>query len=133
MADPLLLDLITFLKTEGVVAGDGIDAFRDFTPETPDNLVVLYEYSGSPTTQFDPAVHRSVQVTCRNISADLARQKALDIFKALRNKIELDNRLQIVPSRWGQVYLRQTPFKLKTDENDRAYYVFNIGITTSIE
>ena len=75
-------------------------------------------------------MHRSVQVTVRDKDADIARQKALEIFKLLST----DNRIvHFTTTRWGQVYLRQPPFKIKQDENDRVYYGFNVGITTTNE
>lgn len=130
MANPLLLDIITFLADNGVVQGDGVDAFRDFTPEAPDSLVALHEYKGDPAVAYDPNVHRSVQVTARDKDADVARQKALKIYKLLTS----DNLIvQFTPDRWGQVYLRQPPFKIGQDDNDRVTYGFNIGITTTIE
>lgn len=130
MANPLLLDVVTFLTSKGIVQGDGVDAFRDFTPEKPDSLVTLYEYKGDPAVHYDPNVHRSVQVTVRDKNADDARFKALQIFKALQS----DNLIvQFTPNRWGQVYLRQAPFKMGEDKNDRVTYGFNVGITTTIE
>ena len=130
MANSLLLDIITFLADNGVVQGDGVDAFRDFTPEAPDSLVALHEYKGDPAVAYDPNVHRSVQVTARDKDADVARQKALKIYKLLTS----DNLIvQFTPDRWGQVYLRQPPFKIGQDDNDRVTYGFNIGITTTIE
>lgn len=130
MENPLLLDIVTFLADNGVVQGDGVDAFRDFTPEAPDSLVALHEYKGDPAVAYDPNVHRSVQVTARDKDADVARQKALRIYKLLTS----DNLIvQFTPDRWGQVYLRQPPFKIGQDDNDRVTYGFNIGITTTIE
>lgn len=130
MANPLLLDIVTFLADNGIVQGDGVDAFRDFTPEAPDSLVALHEYKGDPAVFYDPNVNRSVQITVRDKDADVARQKALDIYKLLKS----DNLIvQFTPDRWGQVHLRQTPFKIGQDNNDRVIYGFNIGITTTIE
>ena len=130
MANPLLLDIVTFLADNKIVQGDGVDAFRDFTPEAPDSLVALHEYKGDPAVSYDPNVNRSVQVTVRDKDADVARQKALDIYKLLTS----DNLIvQFTPDRWGQVYLRQPPFKIGQDNNDRVTYGFNIGITTTIE
>lgn len=130
MANPLLLDIVTFLADNDVVQGDGVDAFRDFTPEAPDSLVALHEYKGDPAVAYDPNVHRSVQITARDKDADVARQKALRIYKLLTS----DNLIvQFTPDRWGQVYLRQPPFKIGQDDNDRVTYGFNIGITTTIE
>jgi hypothetical protein len=130
MANPLLLDMVTFLTDNGIVQGDGVDAFRDFTPEAPDSIVALHEYKGDPAVPYDPNVHRSVQITVRDKNADKARQKALEIFKLLTSENLIVN---FTPTRWGQVYLRQTPFKLSQDKNDRVTYAFNIGVTTTIE
>lgn len=130
MPNPLLLDIVTYLTAEGAIQGDGIDAFRDFIPESPDNIVALNEYAGSPIVPYEDAVHRSVQISVRNTSADVARTKALEIFRLLRS----DNLIvDFTPERWGQVYLRQPPFRSKTDSADRVTYSFNIGITTTIE
>lgn len=133
MGQPLLLDIITFLTAKGVVIGDGVDAFRDFIPEEPDTLVALIEYRGDPASPVDPSVHRSVQVSTRDKDADLARQKALDIFKVFVDNQDETCKIDFTDTRWGQIYLRQPPFRYKTDENNRAYYCFNIGITTTIE
>ena len=130
MANPLLLDIVTFLADNKIVQGDGVDAFRDFTPEAPDSLVALHEYKGDPAVFYDQNVNRSVQVTVRDKDADVARQKALDIYKLLTS----DNLIvQFTPDRWGQVHLRQPPFKIGQDNNDRVTYGFNIGVTTTIE
>ncbi len=130
MANPLLLDIVTFLADNGVVQGDGVDAFRDFTPEAPDSLVALHEYKGDPAVSYDPNVNRSVQVTVRDKDADVARQRALYIYKLFISDNLVVN---FTPDRWGQVYLRQPPFKIGQDNNDRVTYGFNIGITTTIE
>lgn len=130
MTNPLLLDIVTFLADNKIVQGDGVDAFRDFTPEAPDSLVALHEYKGDPAVSYDPNVNRSVQVTVRDKDADVARQKALNIYKLLTS----DNLIvQFTPDRWGQVHLRQPPFKIGQDNNDRVTYGFNIGVTTTIE
>ncbi len=133
MNKPLLLDIVSFLIAKQIVIADGTDVFRDFTPEAPDSLVALHEYSGSPASLYDPAVHRSVQILVRDPDADMARQKAVNIFKAFQEEQDDDGRVDLTPTRWGQVYLRQPPFLMKRDENNRVYYAFNIGITTTIE
>lgn len=130
MPNPLLLDMVIFLTDKGLVEGDGIDTFRDFIPEMPDNLVAITEYKGSPLVHYEPSGHRSVQVSVRNKDADAARRKALEIFKALQS----DNTIvHFTPERWGQVVLRQSPFRSNTDSSERVTYAFNMGITTTIE
>ncbi len=133
MSNPLLLDIVSFLTTKNIVEGDGIDVFRDFTPEEPNSLVALHEYAGDPASLYDTRVHRSVQVIARDPDADVARQKAVEVFKAIQEAQGDDGRVDFTPTRWGQVYLRQPPFFMKRDENNRTYYAFNIGITTTIE
>lgn len=128
--NPLLLDIATYLASRGLVQGDGIDVFRDFYPEEPDDVVVLYEYKGDEVLPYEDKVNRSVQVAVRSPDADTARTKALSIFKALQSETCL---IYFTNDRWGQVYLRQSPFKIKIDENSRAVYGFNIGVTTTIE
>ena len=130
MPSPLLLDIVTFLTANNAVAGDGIDTFRDFVPEKPDNVVALIEYTGSPKVFYEEATNRSVQVSVRDKDADVARRKALEIFKLFQSENSI---VVFTPDRWGQVHLRQTPFKSGMDLSDRVTYAFNMGITTSIE
>ncbi len=133
MSTPLLLDIVTFLTSKGVIKGDGIDTFRDFIPETPDFLVSVTEYKGSPMVHFEPSAHRSVQISVRDKSADVARSKALELFKTFQSSLSNDLRLDFTSERWGQVSLRQPPFRMSTDSSDRVTYGFNMGITTTIE
>ena len=125
----LLEDLVAYLATNNLVEGDGVDAFRDFQPESPDNIVSLHEYAGDPVSPCTDVVHRSVQVTVRNKSASLAKAKAYEIFSAFRRS-DAVHRIDFSDTRWGQVHIRQTPFKLKQDDNGRIHYTFNLGITT---
>ncbi len=128
MTGMLLLDVVQHLVDNGLVQGDGIDAFRDFRPEDPDHVVVLYEYQGSPRVHYEPNVNRSVQVTVRDKDADVARQLCVQIYNLLYSQESYV--VHFTPSRWGQVYLRQPPFRLLQDSKDRVVYGFNIGVTT---
>jgi len=133
MHNPLLLDIIQYFVNNNLAEGDGIDCFRDFSPEEPDNVIVLYEYQGMPPSEYDDidVVHRSVQVTVRDIDPDNARAKALSLYNSLNVK-ECSKRVDFTNERFAQVTLRQTPFKISMDENDRSIYGFNIGVTTTI-
>ena len=132
MLNSLLLDIVTYLTAKGVIEGDGIDTFRDFIPETPDCLVSLTEYKGSPVVPYESTVHRSVQILVRDTDADVARRRALEIYKVLTPELE-NLRVDFTDERWGQVSLRQTPYRIRTDSLDRVSYGFNVGITTTIE
>lgn len=127
----LLEALIAYGVSKNVLIGDGDDSFRDFTPPTPDSVVVFHEYAGDPVSQFTAAVHRSVQVTVRDKNAEAARAKALQVASIFKSSTE-DLRINFTKDLWGQVYIRQMPFKLKHDESDRIVYCFNLGITTNI-
>lgn len=128
----LLEDIIAYLVGLNLVAGEGVDAFRDFVPDEPDNVVCLYEYTGDPVSRYSDAVHRSVQVIVRNKSAAKAQSLAKELLSAFRQS-DGALRIDFTPSRWGQVHVRQTPHKIKQDERDRTQYGFNLGITTTFE
>lgn len=123
----LLLDLINHLASKGIVEGDGIDSFRDFTPEEPDSAFVIHEYAGAPTPLHDTFTHRSLQLTFRDKKASVAKAKCKQIFDELS---PVDGYKVLSNGRWCQIYPRQTPFKIKVDSAGRTTYGFNIGITT---
>lgn len=128
----LLEDIVAYLVAQRLVKGDGEDIFRDFKPDTPDNIVSLHEYKGDPVSPHTQVVHRSVQIIVRNKSATAAQSLCKDIFAAFRKHDEAQ-RLNLTPDRWGQVHLRQTPYKILQDDKDRTHYGFNLGITTTID
>lgn len=127
----LLEALVKYGVSNGVLVGDGEDSFRDFMPETPDAIVVFHEYSGSPVSQFTEHVHRSVQVKVRDVNAEAARAKALAVLLQFKSDTE-SLRVDFSDGFWGQVYIRQLPFKLEQDSSNRVTYCFNLGITTNI-
>lgn len=122
----LLTDLITYFAQQGVVQGDGIDAFRDTAPDSPDSMVVIYEYVGSPIAGDTDAAERSLQIVARAHSATEAKLKAREIHKLIR----VQGLLQVTAERWVQIIERQLPFKIKVDSNGRVYYGFNVGVIT---
>lgn len=127
----LLQLLIAYGVAKKILVGDGVDSFRDFTPASPSNCVVFHEYAGDPPSPYTNAVHRSVQVKVRAEAAEDARAKAVQLCNIFSTEAE-DRRINFTASNWGQVYVRQTPFKLSQDEQDRVIYCFNLGITTNI-
>lgn len=123
-------DMCTYFINAGLVTGFGIDCFEDYIPEAPDNVVVLYEYAGDPHNAFTDVEHRSIQVIVRNEDQAEAKALAIRLYKSLQSDNLIINFTQL---RFGQVHLRQTPFKLNTDKNNRSTYCFNIGITTTCD
>lgn len=127
----LLEALIAYCVDSGILVGDGEDSFRDFMPEVPDAVVVFHEYSGDPVSPFTDSVHRSVQVKVRDSNSEAARAKALRVLQAFKSDTE-SLRVDFSDNLWGQVYIRQLPFKLDQDGSNRVTYCFNLGITTNI-
>lgn len=128
----LLEDIVAYLVGLRLVAGDGEDTFIDFQPESPDNIVILQEYMGDPVSHYTDVVHRSVQVTVRNKSASESQALAKRLFDAFKSSNDTQ-RIDFTSTRWGQVHLRQSPFKIKQDDRNRTIYGFNLGITTTSE
>lgn len=134
MAD-LLKDIVNYLTYLGVVQGEAIDCFCDYQPEEPDNVVILQEYVGPPTTTGVSAMDRNIQVIARCNADDpvWAKDKIWEIFNLLDRPEErvLDLR-EVYPygTRWGVYYSRGSPFKMGVDPAGRIKYVFNFGVTT---
>ena len=128
----LLELLIEYCVSNGALVGDGVDSFRNFMPEAPDDIVVFHEYaSDAPLPSFTEHVHRSVQVRVRGTSDEIARSKALELYKLFIAETE-DLKVDFSVDTWGQVYIRQLPFKFDQDKSNRVIYCFNLGITTNI-
>ena len=123
----LLLDIVTYLKAQGKVTNDGVDAYRDFMPEEPSSVVCVYEYNGSPPPLFETISTRSVQVVARDVSATAARNKALDLYSTLRS---LDTYKELTATRWCLIHPMNTPIKIKVDKQGRVSYGFNLMVTT---
>lgn len=126
----LLEDILEELVNQGFYNGLGLDAFWDKMPSSPDRCLVVYEYTGLPEVPYESAVHRSVQVTCRNTSASLAKIDAERVHEFIVTSLEEDGRIDF-NGRFTQTSLRQTPFKIDEDDRSRVIFGFNIGITTS--
>ena len=114
MAD-LRLDIITYLTDEGVVAGDGVDAFRDIAPEAPDDVVAVYEYTGGAPNINEDVAQRSIQITARSASATTARNKALEIYNTFT---PAGKRIDLTATRWCVSFPRHTPRRIKSDSNN---------------
>jgi len=92
---------------------------------------VFAEYAGQPPSPFIDAVHRSIQVRVRSKDSTEARKKAVQLYKAFSNTTE-ERRIDFTDELWGQVYVRQPPYKINQDRSERTIYGFNLGITTNI-
>lgn len=124
----LLEDMVTYLVAQGIVTGDGVDAFRDFAPNGPNKIVVLHEYQGSPTTKGVDLDIRNVQVTARAVSATEAKALCSQLYAAL-NKPE-ESIFDLTDTRWAIINAKQPPFKITIDTAQRVVYGFNINVVT---
>lgn len=123
----LLQDIAAFLQANNIISGEGVDAFLDFAPASPDNIVALYEYGGVPGTVGSADV-RNIQVMVRHEDPSEARQKAWQIFNIL--DVPDDRIIYLTSSRWTIILARQTPSKIGVDEQNRSLWGFNLSITT---
>lgn len=124
MAD-LLEDFGAYFSSAGLLSSTAFGI--DHMPDKPASCVAVYEYAGSNGPPQVAGSSRSVQIVVRDESSRAAKMKADEIYRAL--DVE-DGILNLTPERWCAIYLRQTPFKLKVDEQNRTYYAFNVGVTT---
>lgn len=120
----LLSDIKAFLVTKGM---DGDITSIDAIGEDPDTAIALYEYQGSNPLVQIPGVDRSVQIVVRDLSAAKSKALSRKLYSYLKTE---DGIINFTPSRWALIHLRQSPFKMKVDESNRTYYVFNVGVTT---
>lgn len=126
------MDLVQWLISEGHVTADGVDIFRDFRPDTPENVVSLYEYDSMlPTKKGIKASVRYVQITVRNSSVDDAKNKCMAIFKSFEESDEAI--MELASGRWVIMIPRQMPFKIGIDDNGLTTYGFNVAITTNTD
>src|SRR5690606_36703474 len=100
----LLLDLINHLASKGIVEGDGIDSFRDFTPEEPESVYVMHEYAGAPTPLHDTFTHRSIQLTFGDKGTSVAKAKCKQIIDDLS---PVEGYMVLSNGRVCQIYPRQ--------------------------
>lgn len=126
----LLEDILTEFVDNTLYNGMGLDAFWDKMPASPDRCIAVYEYTGLPEVPYEEAVHRSVQVVCRNSSASLAKIDAERVHEFIVTRLDETGRIDF-NGRFTQTTLRQTPFKIDEDDLNRVQFGFNMGITTS--
>lgn len=104
------------------------EVFKDALPSNaPEDAVVLYEYAGTGSLPQIASYTRSMQLVVRSRSAKIAKQRAWELHQALQTESGI---LYLTLARWCTIYLRQTPFKIKVDEDSLIYYGFNLAITS---
>lgn len=125
----LLEDILQEFVLQGFYEGLGIDLFYDKMPDQPDRCLVVYEYAGLPEVPYEQAVHRSVQIVCRNTSTTLVKADIERVHTFIFNSLDEAGRIDF-NGRFTQSTIRQTPFKIDEDDRTRVLFGFNIGVTT---
>lgn len=128
----LLLELANHLAQLDWIMGDGIDTFRNYQPETPDEIVALTEYRGV-SSHYSLAGIRPVQIVVRHRSPDIARERANELYRLLFDTEE-DNLIVETEDRpWSIMTPINPPALLERDEQERTIFSFNVSIVTTID
>lgn len=123
----LLQDMGQYIIAQGICVGDGQDLFRDFSPPSPDDAVILTEYTGA-SAPVDLVCNRSVQITVRCTDYEQGKEKASRLYKLF--EVPENRILNFTADRWAVVAARQPPVKIGKDENGRILIVFNLSVVT---
>lgn len=127
----LLEDILQELCSANLCAALGEDCFWDKLPDSPDSCIAVFEYNSESDVPYEnDAVHRSVQLVCRESTAISAKAKVTRVYDYIRSTLD-ETGVMYFNERFTQTSLRQTPFKLDEDDRSRVIYGFNMGITTA--
>jgi len=102
--------------------------FLDSVPSSPDSVIVISEYQGTPGLLLD---ERRVQILCR----DLVYSTAKALSWQIRNLLDSANPEHRVflgenSDRTAVIKALQTPFFLQNDERNRVIYNCNYKVRT---
>lgn len=106
---------------------DGFVVYTDTMDDRGDSAIGIYEYKGAGSLPQINTPTRSIQIVARAKTVKVARTKIQALYNAL---VTETGQINLTDERWAVLYLRQTPFKFKVDDEGRTYYAFNIGCTT---
>jgi len=125
----LIRDIANYLINNSLATSIGTDVFLDNKPDQPDNLISIFEYSGSTTNVS--ILDRRIQILVRNKSYSIARSKAWAIFNLLDKSEEKGEGIQLTQTRVSIINGLQQPFKLETDANERSVFICNYAVATT--
>lgn len=102
----------------------GADIFLGLMPDQPDNLVVLFEYAGSPPDLHWNGEYPGLQVRVRNKSYAAARAKIGEIMTLLHGLHEMT----LSGTRYLLIKARGSPEVLKREASNRVELVLNFEV-----
>jgi hypothetical protein len=130
-------DLSDYLTSQGHGANTTdtgtapISIFSNFSPTTPDQVVMVYETGGLSTVHAmasgpGQAVQErpAVQIRCRAQTQTSARTLADDVF----NSLDGFRTRTINGTRYNYMEAIQSPFILDRDDEEREVFAFNVRI-----
>lgn len=123
----LVRDIGQYLVAEGLAQAIGQDIYLNYSPDSPNNVIVLTEYSGQGFLGYGSLLRR-VQVLVRDVDYQQSRQKAWSIYNAF---IKEDQFIIHLPDRYLISSATQTPTPLMVDDKERQTFVFNLSFTTT--
>lgn len=124
----LLEDLAQYIINAGHATALGTDIFYDSCPDTPNNLIALYEYDSAP--MLDSSAVRYVQVTARNELPSEAKSNCASLFQLFMR--DNDNITTLPNNRWAIFTPRQSPLKISEDDLGRVTFGFNVIVVTEL-
>lgn len=101
------------------------DIYYDYSPKGVDNIVAFVEYAGTGVATWTNTSVRSVQCMVRNKSNTAAMKLIWDVYSSLKPDEPFTQFKKVI----AIVSMRNTPFRIATDDSGRSVWVFNMGIT----
>lgn len=127
----LVEDVATYLEQQGTGA-IGTNLFCAYLPDKPDSAIVLYEYAGLPINRLDRAFcGLSLQVCVRSPDYPEGLLRAQGVSDALVKIGDTDmgfSPVAINGTTYFQFSALQSPYKLREDDDGRAYFVQNFRV-----
>lgn len=124
----LTRDIATYLVSESLVNAIGTDIFLDARPDSPDNLVSIFDTGGFPAETSISDLKRTAQVLVRDTSYAVGREKIWAIYKAIDRP---NNRVITANGRKMHIKAVQPPVLMDRDASNRTLFIFNVQIWTS--
>ncbi len=124
----ILQAIIDYLIDQGLATTKDVDIFKDYAPEDPDEIISIFEYNGSGVANYAEMSVRSIQVFVRAQTSAEARTKIWGLYYSMFR----ENLYITLADQVCLISMRNTPYKVQKDERGRVVFVFNCGITTSI-
>lgn len=125
----LLEDLIEYIIHLSCATKKDVDIFKDFAPKLPHRCLCVYEYAGSKPSQWAPISVRSFQIVSRDKTKKVAREKAWELYQKL---LPLHDDIITLGGVDGIISLRDTPYLIDIDNENRALVSFNLAITIKL-